>query len=193
MADRTNEAGPVEVEVLPRGRLPRLLAIDFETADQGADSACALGAVRLEGGRIAQAASWLIRPPRPHIAFSWLHGITWADVAGEPDFAGIWPELAQLLEGCDGVLAHNAGFDRAVLRACCAAHGLEPPPRPFICTVRLARAAWGIHPTRLPNVCHRLGIGLRHHDALSDAMACARIAATALAEGFPLARARLRG
>jgi DNA polymerase-3 subunit epsilon len=193
MAGGTIEAGPVEAETFSRRQPSRLLAIDFETADRGADSACALGVALLEGGRIAQAASWLIRPPRRRILFSWLHGITWADVAGEPDFAGIWPQLAPLLAGCDGLVAHNAGFDRAVLRACCAAHGLEPPPLPFLCTVRLARAAWGIHPTRLPNVCHRLGIALRHHDALSDATACARIAAAALAEGFPLARARLRG
>jgi DNA polymerase-3 subunit epsilon len=90
------------------------------------------------------------------------------------------------------VLAHNAPFDRAVLRACCAAHGLEMPAVPFVCTVRLARSAWAIRPTRLPDVCGRLGIALRHHDPLSDAMACARIAATALAEGDVVTGALLR-
>jgi DNA polymerase-3 subunit epsilon len=41
--------------------------------------------------------------------------------------------------------------------------------------VRLARRVWGIYPTRLSDVCRRLGIPLRHHDAASDAEACARI------------------
>jgi dihydroorotate dehydrogenase len=34
---------------------------------------------------------------------------------------------------------------------------------------------WGLRPNDLPSVCRRLGIGLVHHDAGSDAEACARI------------------
>ncbi len=150
-------------------------AIDFETADPGRDSACAVAVVRVEGGRIAARSFRLIRPPRRRFAFTHIHGISWADVAGEPAFGEVWPEVEPLLRGVRFVAAHNAPFDRGVLRACCAAAGLEPPPVDFECTVRLARRVWNLWPTRLPDVCRHLGIELRHHDAASDAEACARI------------------
>ena len=45
-----------------------VVALDFETADKYADSACALGMVRLEGGRVADTWYRLIRPPRSRVA-----------------------------------------------------------------------------------------------------------------------------
>jgi DNA polymerase-3 subunit epsilon len=155
--------------------VPTFVAIDFETADAGRDSACAVGLVRVEGGEIVRREQRLIRPPRSRFEFTWVHGITWEDVRGEPPFGRVWPELAGILEGAEFLAAHNAGFDRSVLSSCCRAADLPAPALPFECTMRLARRAWGIRPTRLPDVCGRLGIELRHHDALSDAEACARI------------------
>ena len=58
------------------------------------------------------------------------------------------------------------------------------PRVPFTCTVQLARSQWGICPTRLPDVCRRLRIPLRHHDSGSDAEACARIVLAAEAKGW---------
>ncbi|MEK7383088.1 MAG: hypothetical protein AAB262_07355, partial [Elusimicrobiota bacterium] len=40
------------------------VAIDFETADTGRDSACSVGLVRVENGTIVQKVVQLIRPPR---------------------------------------------------------------------------------------------------------------------------------
>jgi DNA polymerase III subunit epsilon len=71
--------------------------------------------------------------------------------------------------------AHNAPFDRSVLHACCEMSGLKPTTVPFLCTVALARKEWNIFPTKLPLVCSHLGIPLDHHNAASDAEACARI------------------
>ncbi len=161
------------------------VAIDFETADPGPDSACAVGLVRVEDGRIARREARLIRPPRPRFTFTWVHGITWEDVACQPAFGGVWPELAAVLDGADFLAAHNARFDRAVLGACCRSAGLAVPPQPFECTVKLAREVWGIRPTKLSDVCRALDIRLNHHEALSDAEACARIviAATAVRPG----------
>lgn len=151
------------------------VAIDFETADYPADSACAVGLVRVENGRIVRRVSRLIRPPRSTFAFTYIHGITWDDVKRQPSFGEVWPEISDILEGVSFIAAHNAPFDRGVLRSCCAAAGLEPPSLPFTCTVQVARRKWSIHPTRLDNVCKVLGIPLKHHDAASDAEACARI------------------
>lgn len=63
--------------------------------------------------------------------------------------------------------AHNAGFDQSVLRAC---------------TVKVARSAWNLRPTRLPDVARHLRLPLTHHDAASDAEVCARIVLAAGAD-----------
>jgi len=150
-------------------------AIDFETADNGRDSACSVGLARVEGGKIIHTAHRLIRPPRPDILFTYIHNISWEDVENEPDFGSVWPDLADFFKGIDFIAAHNAPFDRGVLYACCAAAGLTPPKEQFCCTVQLARKELGIKPATLSNVCHQLGIPLQHHQALSDAEACAKI------------------
>ena len=150
-------------------------AIDFETADPGRDSACALAVVRVEKGAIVRRESRLIRPPRRAFAFTHIHGISWSDVSGAPSFGEVWEGLRELVEGVSFLAAHNAAFDRSVMAACCASARLAPPALPFECTVRLARRLWGIRPTTLPDVCRVLGLPLRHHDALSDAEACAGI------------------
>jgi DNA polymerase-3 subunit epsilon len=164
----------------------KFVAIDFETADTGQDSACAVGLVRVEGGAIVARISSLIRPPRTWFEFTGIHGITWDDVRDHPTFRDLWPQLRPILDGVEFLAAHNASFDRAVMEACCRAAGLTPPALPFQCTVRVARRVWGIFPTKLPDVCRSLGIPLRHHDPASDAEACARIliaAAAAPGEG----------
>jgi DNA polymerase-3 subunit epsilon len=159
----------------PRVAPASFVAIDFETADHGRDSACAVALVRVVGAEIVERTRFLIRPPRQSFAFTYVHGITWAQVAKEPTFADLWPRIEAQLHGMDFVAAHNASFDRSVLRACCEQARLPMPEVRFECSMRLARAAWNLRPTRLPDVCRHLGISLRHHDALSDAEACAQI------------------
>ncbi len=156
------------------------LAIDFETGDQFPDSACSVGLVRVENGVIVEEVVKLIRPPRNHIVFTYIHGISWDDVANANDFGALWPEISYMFKGVDYLVAHNASFDRRVLEACCKAHGIEIPEQQFQCTVQIARKAFGIFPTKLSNVCNTLGIALTHHEALSDARACAQIAIRAL-------------
>lgn len=170
----------------PHGLLPPSLAdgtfvaIDFETADHGPDSACAVGLVRVEGLRVVHRETLRIRPPRARVLFTRIHGITWEMVRDAPPFAEVWPRLVPLLDGASALAAHNATFDRRVLTACCATGGLHAPELPFICTVQLARQTWGLRPNNLPSICRRLGIGLMHHDPGSDAEACARIVIAAV-------------
>jgi DNA polymerase-3 subunit epsilon len=157
------------------------VALDFETADQGRDSACSLGLIHVRGAEIVKRVHWYIRPPRRYFEFTYIHGITWQRVAKEPTFTELWPQIAKELQGVDFVAAHNASFDRGVLQACCTAAGVVVPETPFECTMRLARKVWNVRPTRLPDVCRSLGVPLCHHDALSDAEACARIVLAAQA------------
>ena len=80
--------------------------------------------------------------------------------------------------------AHNAPFDKGVLKATLAAHGINAPAQPFIDTVQVARKTFQIFPTKLDNVCRRLNIQLNHHEALSDALACAQILLQAREKGW---------
>lgn len=159
---------------------PTFVAIDFETADTGRDSACAVGLVRVEAGRVVRREHRLIRPPRQTFQFTYVHGISWRDVEREGTFDDVWPELASVLAGAEFLAAHNAPFDRSVLSACCASAGLAMPSLEFRCSMRLAREAWSLYPTTLPDVCRHLTLPLKHHDAASDAEACALIVVAAL-------------
>ena len=165
---------------MPAARPARsFVAIDFETADNGRDSACAVALVKAVDDQIVERAAFLIRPPRQRFLFTSIHGITWQQVARERTFGELWPEISAMLKGADFLAAHNAPFDKGVLNACCRAAGVVAPDLPFTCTVRLARATWQLYPTKLPDVCRYLKIPLNHHDALSDAEACARIVLSA--------------
>ncbi len=154
---------------------PTFVAIDFETANRSPNSACAVGLVRVENRRIVASRAHLIRPPFRTFEFTPIHGITWDQVADAMTFGQLWPSIQAFIAGARFLAAHNAPFDRNVLRACCAWYDLHPPAVPFACSCRLARRTWSLPRYDLATVASHLGIGLRHHDALSDAEACARI------------------
>ena len=151
------------------------VAIDFETPNYRRDSACAVGLVKVVDGEIVDSAVYLIRPPTREFVFTYIHGLEWRDVAASPDFGTLWPTIAAFIAGAEFLAAHNASFDKGVLHACCASYGVEAPLQPFRCTMRLSRRTWAIRPTKLSDVCRALGIPLNHHEALSDARACAAI------------------
>lgn len=164
--------------------MTRFAAIDFETANNARDSACALAVVIVERGRIVDRLYELIRPPSREFLFTHIHGLSWHDVQRAQRFDAVWAAMARELAGVAFIAAHNAPFDKGVLGACCASYGLAVPVQPFVCTVQLARKQWDIRPTKLPDVCHYLGIDLRHHQADSDAEACAQIVMAAQAAGW---------
>ncbi|XPV77091.1 MAG: 3'-5' exonuclease [Desulfovibrio sp.] len=158
------------------------VAIDFETADPKRDSACAVGLVKVENGTITERYYSLIRPPRKKFNpfCVRVHGITWPDVENEPDFSGVWPEMKTFMQGSDFLVAHNAPFDRTVMRSCCEMITTAPPEIPFFCTVQMSRQTFGLKSNKLNNVSEHLGISLDHHHAGSDAEACALIAVEGL-------------
>jgi DNA polymerase III subunit epsilon len=159
-------------------------AIDFETANHGRDSACAVGVVVARGYRIFCRERYLIRPPARQFFFTRVHGLRWEDVQNAPTFVELWPTLRKLLAEADFLAAHNAGFDRSVLEQCCRAYRLRNLPKPFVCTMAVARKVWKMKRVALPNVCRRLRIPLRHHEAASDAEASARIVIAARKKGW---------
>jgi DNA polymerase III subunit epsilon len=156
------------------------LAIDFETANYQSDSACSVGLVRVDNFCIVEQTHCLIQPPYRNFVFTPIHGITWKQVENAPLFDEVWDQIQPLFKYIDFLVAHNASFDKRVLEACCKRFGIRKPSIAFQCTVKLARQKLGIYPTQLPSVCNKLKIPLKHHDALSDALACAQIAMRAL-------------
>jgi DNA polymerase III subunit epsilon len=159
------------------------VAIDFETANYYRNSACAVGMVRVEDGKIVDKMHQLIRPPTRWFVFTYIHGITWEDVRNEPIFEEIWPDMRKFIRGAKFLAARNASFDSSVLHTCCNEAGIDPPPHRFECTVQISKYVWGIYPTQLADVCEKLRISLDHHNSLSDAKACARIMLRAIRSG----------
>lgn len=154
-------------------------AVDFETAGPSAASACSVGVVVVERGRVVERAGWLIRPPAGHDEFSpWnvqVHGITSDRVV---DAAGWAEQLDDLLAavGERPVVAHNARFDMGVIRAACFASGVGTPPLDYFCSLRIARRTYALTSYRLPVAALAAGFeDFPHHDALADAEACAAI------------------
>lgn len=168
----------------PKSYAPRFAAIDFETANSERDSACSIGIAIVKGGRVEALNSRLIRPPTREFEFTYIHGLRWEDVQQAPTFDTVWDEPAPSLSGTEFLCAHNAPFDRGVLYACCNRYRLTRPSQRFQCTVALARSLWGIYPTKLPDVCRKLKIPLNHHEAGSDAEACAQIVLAAIRRGW---------
>ena len=152
-------------------------AIDFETASRRPDSACQLGLVKVLEGRMVEQCCWLIRP-RPfhfHPANIRIHGISPNQVAMEPEFSELWTEI--LAKITDSVLvAHNASFDMRVLIATLRTQKLPIPDFEYTCTRAIAKKTWP-HQRRfgLKPLSDWLGIRFQHHDALEDAMACAKL------------------
>lgn len=152
-------------------------AIDFETANRRSDSACQLAAVKVREGKIVDSAMWMIRPEPFYFApiNIGIHGIRPQDVQDMPTFGSHWPNIAETL-GDDCLVAHNAGFDIGVLLACLTRHGKRVPDLHYTCTRSISRYVW---PKRkrygLKPLSEWLGIRFKHHDALEDSIACAKL------------------
>lgn len=159
-----------------------VLAIDFETANHRPDSGCALGVALISGGRIIAREAMLFRPFTGNdFYFSYLHGICWEDVESLGDFNAAWLRVAPLWEEADLVIAHNAPFDINVLFACARRARIVPAPRWYACTVALARQCWPQWRNhKLSTACEKLRIALHHHEAGSDAAACAELFVAAM-------------
>jgi DNA polymerase-3 subunit epsilon len=154
-------------------------AIDFETANSSSASACSVGLVRVRGGRVVASAGWLIRPPAGHDRFFELnvsiHGIRPDHVADAKGWSAQLDDLTAFA-GADVLVAHNAGFDMAVLRRACEASGDPCPPYRYACSLQIARRVYDLPSYRLPVVAAAAGVGsFAHHDATADAAACAAI------------------
>ncbi|WP_341282433.1 3'-5' exonuclease [Paenibacillus sp. FSL H8-0537] len=183
------------------------VAIDFETANSNRSSACAVGIVEVQGGKIVFEQVWLINPQQHFDRMNIeIHGITPAMVADSPTFSELWPILAPLLKNKQ-VVAHNASFDMSVLRYCLDDAALTYPAFHYYCTYQLSKKLLpNMLSYRLNVLASHYQIPLNHHDALDDARAAALILARlleqeqqlgptelALAKGYKIGKMHARG
>jgi DNA polymerase-3 subunit epsilon len=160
------------------------VAIDFETANSRADSACQFAVVVVEGGAITHEASWLVRPPRLYFSPQNIavHGILPEHVKDQPNFSEVWKDCRAIIEGRI-LVAHNARFDLGVLTSTLAAYDIAVPRLDFSCTRLIAQRCWpGHHSYGLAAIAERFDIRFQHHDALEDSRTCAEIALRAANE-----------
>lgn len=154
-------------------------AIDFETANGSAASACSVGLIKVRDGKVVDRAGWLIQPPVGHDFFQeWntrIHGIYAEDVVDAAGWIDQLPDLVAFAED-DYLVAHNAGFDMGVIRAACTATAVACPEYSYLCSLQVARRTYTLDSYRLPVAAMAAGFeGFHHHDALADAEACAAI------------------
>ena len=176
-----------------------LVGIDVETACPDHGAVCSIGVSVVHLGRVHAERHWYIDPAtRFDPRFIQIHGITPAKVAGSPHLKAAWRDITGFIDAsmdelrepvliedaADGptplFVAHNAQFDRTQIEAALGA----PLPFRLACTVAISRRAFP-RPARhnLKTVAEHLRIPLQHHDALSDARACALIAHRCLSIG----------
>ncbi len=155
------------------------LAVDTETNGL-AGEACALtevGAVLVGGGELHDRWETLVGGAAPlSRAIQRFTRISQGMVDAAPPADAVLPDLADQLEG-RVLVAHNASFDRRVLRQAFARAGLDWPDPPALCTVALARRfAPLVRQRKLASLAHALGIEVETtHRALADAETCARV------------------
>lgn len=145
-------------------------AIDFETATGYRNSICQIGLVRIENGIPSKEINLLVQPPGNFYwsQFSDIHGISSTKTINAPNFNQIWPIIQPFIEN-QNVVAHNGfGFDFPVLEKTLYHFNLPIPHFNKICTYKIYRS-------NLANLCKEYEIVLNHHDALSDAKACAKL------------------
>lgn len=143
-------------------------AIDFETAQGYRWSICQVGIVRVENGKIIEEVDLLVQPPNNYYweRFTEIHGIAAHHTAKSPTFNQIWHQIKPFIEN-QKVIAHNGfGFDFPVLSKTLEYYEMPTPEYTKFCTYKLYKS-------NLANLCKEYNIPLNHHDALSDARACA--------------------
>lgn len=156
------------------------IALDVETANREPTSICAIGAVKVIDGIIADSRYSLVCPePNYHsYACTRVHGLTADDTFDAPSFGTVWQQWQPWLSGFT-LVAHNAAFDSRCIRAACRMYGLEEPES-WDCTLINARRKIPrgmLQSKSLDSLCYFFAIPLhRHHNALDDAEACARLA-----------------
>lgn len=162
----------------PTAERPAYAVIDVETTglSPNRDRILELAIVRLnDAGTIIDETVGRFNPHGP-VGATHIHGITQADVSDKPSFAEAASTVVARLAGLP-VIAHNAKFDLAFLRAELTAAGWDVPWVASYCTLDASYAYLpNMDRRRLVDCCWATGVTLDNaHSALGDARATAAL------------------
>lgn len=158
------------------------IAIDYETANSSYESVCAVGISLVENNEIKSSFYSLIKPPSEFSFFdpfnSSIHGITQSQVKNSPSFKDVWKDIDSLYSKNRIPFAcHYAGFDIRVTEALLSFIEVEFEDIHFYDTCTISKKIWPeLLNFKLNTISDFLEIDLDHHNAASDAEACAKIA-----------------
>lgn len=163
------------------------VAFDFETADYASSAPCSLGLAIVKDGKIVDVLNYLINPETEFSPYSIkVHGITPEAVHDAPTFPNVWAEVMPYFWNYS-LVAHNAAFDVSVLRKACIRYGIDIPETECYCTMTIAREQLHIDNLKLTDLCSKYGIACEcHHNAESDAVACANLMLHLIDQGIPI-------
>src|SRR5215212_8004976 len=155
------------------------IAVDTETNGRMGDlcEVTEVGCVLVGGGELHEEWSSLVRVERPlSRGIQRFTGITQPMVDDAPPPDEVLPALAARLRR-RVLVAHNASFDRRVLKHAFERAGIDWPDPPVLCTVAMGRRFAPLARQRkLALLAESLGIEVDEtHRALPDALTCARI------------------
>ena len=159
-------------------RRPTFNAIDVETANADRASICQIGVVHIVDGEIQDQWKTLIDPEDWFDPWNIeIHGIDEDTVKGSPTLPEVRDELRLRLR--DSILVSHTAFDRTAFERAMAKYRLKQLQVTWLDSAKIVRRAWPEKYARrgwgLKSVAQDLGIEFRHHDALEDATAAARI------------------
>lgn len=161
------------------------LAIDVETANRyQRGSICSFAVIHCHDGIHETVFSELLNPQiEIDPCFTHIHGITNSMVADKPSFGDIWPIVAPLLQKYP-VVAHNAAFDISCLEQAQDNFSFSPIDISYMCSLQASRIVYyhKFSSYSLDSLCAHFNIPLEHHNAASDAVACAKLVETMAAE-----------
>lgn len=160
-----------------KDKVSSFVALDFETLEGYRASVCQVGAVLYENGEIVDVFDSLVCPPTKNENWYCVqtHGLTYNDVKDAPTFPEVWKKIDEMI-GDRPIVAHNAPFERSCINECANEFGTKSDYE-FIDTLKLSREKFkGKRKHTLDEMCNQYKIRLaRHHNALSDAIACGEL------------------
>lgn len=160
----------------------RFVAIDVETANADMASICSIGAAAFENGALVEEWYSLIDPKDYFADMNVsIHGITEADVHGEPTFKVAMAEIERRLR--DQIVVTHTHFDRVAMHQAASRWSVPLISCTWLDSARVVRRTWAECAQSgygLSAVCKRIGYTFDHHNALEDAKASGHILLAAM-------------
>lgn len=151
------------------------VAIDFETANRNRASACSVGMIKVKNGYIVDSFYSLINPEEEFDSFNTsIHGITEAMIENKPTYKDLVYEILDFIDSLP-LVAHYSPFDMGVIRDSNERYNIINFKATYFDSYFLSKQLIETISYRLVDLSKLLSIDLKHHNAASDAEACAKI------------------